>query len=145
MYFSFWYKPSERALRIGIFHAANSLASGVGGFIAVGVNRINGAGGLEAWRWVFLIEGLMAISMAIPVYFLLLTFPETTTALNDRERHIAINRFGRGATRYTDVTWDTKTFLQVFSRPSTYVFFVSYICLLIVAVALGTFLRKSSP
>lgn len=26
------------------------------------------------------------------------------------------------------------------SRPSTYVFFVSYICLLIVAVALGTFL-----
>lgn len=39
MFFSFWYKPSERALRIGIFHAANSLASGVGGFIAVGVDR----------------------------------------------------------------------------------------------------------
>ena len=145
MYFSFWYKPSERALRIGIFHAANALASGVGAFIAVGVNRINGACGLEAWRWVFIIEGLMAISMSLPVYFLLLTFPETTPALNERERHIAINRFGRGATRYTDVTWDTKTFFQVFSRPSTYVFFVSYICLLIVAVALGTFLRKPIP
>jgi hypothetical protein len=39
MYFSFWYKPSERALRIGIFHAANALASGVGGFIAVGVDK----------------------------------------------------------------------------------------------------------
>jgi MFS family permease len=41
MYFSFWYKPSERALRIGLFHAANALASGVGGFIAVGVDRVS--------------------------------------------------------------------------------------------------------
>ena len=40
MYFSFWYKPSERAWRIGAFHAANSLASGVGGFLAIGVDRV---------------------------------------------------------------------------------------------------------
>lgn len=57
MYFTFWYKPSERALRIGLFHASNALASGVGGFLAVGVDRINGAGGLESWRWLFIIEG----------------------------------------------------------------------------------------
>lgn len=82
----------------------------------------------------------MAIAMALPVYFLLLSFPETTPAFNDRERHIAVNRFGRGATRHTDLTWDSRTFVQVMTRPSTYVFFVSYICLLIVAVALGTFL-----
>lgn len=59
MYFSFWYKPSERALRIGIFHAANALASGVGGFIAVGVDKINGAGGLESWRCKNLIPNLL--------------------------------------------------------------------------------------
>jgi len=82
----------------------------------------------------------MAIVMSVPIYFLLLTFPETTPALNERERHIAVNRFGRGATRYTDATWDTKVFIQVFTRPSTYVFFISYLCLTIVAVALGTFL-----
>jgi MFS family permease len=40
MYFSFWYKPTERALRIGIFHAANALASGVGGFLAVGIDKV---------------------------------------------------------------------------------------------------------
>jgi hypothetical protein len=54
MYFSFWYKPSERALRIGIFHAANALASGVGGFIAVGVDKINGTAGLESWVRAFI-------------------------------------------------------------------------------------------
>ncbi|KAI1625629.1 major facilitator superfamily domain-containing protein [Exophiala viscosa] len=140
MYFSFWYKPTERALRIGIFHAANALASGVGGFLAVGIDKLDGRAGLESWRWLFIIEGLLPIVMAIPVHFLLLTFPETSPALTDRERHIAINRFGRGSTRSTDVTWEWRTFFAVLKRPSTYVFFVSYICLLIVAVALGTFL-----
>lgn len=84
------------------------MASGVGGFIAIGVDKINGAAGLESWRWVFIIEGLMAIVMSVPVYFLLLTFPETTPAFNERERHIAVNRFGRGATRYTDVCTETR-------------------------------------
>lgn len=65
--------------------------------------------------------------MALPVYFLLLTWPETTPALNERERYIAVNRFGRGATRHTDVSWDTHAFLQIFSRPSTYMFFASYV------------------
>jgi MFS family permease len=59
MYFSFWYKPSERAWRIGIFHAANSLASGVGGFLAIGIDNLNGKMGLESWRWLF-------VSRAVP-------------------------------------------------------------------------------
>jgi len=71
---------------------------------------------------------------------LLLTFPETSTALSERERFIAINRFGRGATRKTDVTWSWPAFVRIFKRPSTYVFFVSYVSLCIVAVAQATFL-----
>lgn len=62
MYFSFWYKPSERALRIGIFHASNAMASGVGGFLANGINNLNGAGGLPAWRWVFIVSGTRSAS-----------------------------------------------------------------------------------
>lgn len=82
----------------------------------------------------------MPIVLALPVFFLLLTFPETSTALSDRERYIAINRFGRGSTRKTDVTWSWPAFRRIFSRPSTYVFFISYVSLCIVAVAQATFL-----
>jgi hypothetical protein len=46
--------------------------------------QLNGRAGLESWRWLFIVEGLMPIAMALPVYFLLLTFPETSTALNER-------------------------------------------------------------
>ncbi|KAL3462143.1 major facilitator superfamily domain-containing protein [Aspergillus heterothallicus] len=140
MYFSFWYKPRERALRIGIFYSSNSIAQAISGFLAVGINNLNGKGGLMSWQWVFIIEGAMTIAVAVPIYFMLLTFPETSSALSDRERHIAINRFGRGSTRHTDVTWDTRAFFNIMTRPSTYMFFLGYICIAIAAVAQATFL-----
>lgn len=40
----------------------------------------------------------------------------------------------------TDLTWDWAAFRRIFSRPSTYVFFTSYVSLTIVAVAQATFL-----
>ncbi|KAJ5825683.1 hypothetical protein N7474_002821 [Penicillium riverlandense] len=140
MYFSFWYKPRERAVRIGIFYSSNSIAQAVSGFLAVGINKLNGRGGLMSWQWVFIIEGAMSIAVAIPIYFTLLTFPETSTSLSSRERRIATNRFGRGSTRQTDVTWSTSAFIQIMTRPSTYIFFISYICIAIAAVAQATFL-----
>ncbi|KAK4503689.1 hypothetical protein PRZ48_004604 [Zasmidium cellare] len=140
MYFSFWYKPSERAVRVGLFEASNALATAVGGFISIGVDSLNGKGGMDSWRWLFLIEGIIAIAIAFPLAWLLLTYPETSKALTERERHIAINRFGRGTPRSTDATWDTSSLSQVVARPSTWVFFVSYLCVQIVASSFSTFL-----
>ncbi|PGG96864.1 hypothetical protein AJ79_09426 [Helicocarpus griseus UAMH5409] len=134
MYFSFWYKPVERAWRIGVFHSANALASGVSGFLAVAIDNVN-YGDLKSSKWVFIIEGAMPNVLAVPVYFLLLTFPEDSNS----ERHIAINRFPVGSTRKTDVTWDWAAFFRVMTRPSTYIFFISYICLTIVAIGQATF------
>lgn len=140
MYFSMWYKPSERAFRIAIFHSANALASAVSAFVAAGIGHLQGHNGLNSWQWVFIIEGALPIALAGPLFWLFLTFPETSTALSDRERFIAINRFGRGATRKTDLTWSWPAFIRIFKRPSTYVFFISYISLSVVCVAQATFL-----
>ena len=40
IYFSFWYKPVERAARIGAFYSATALASGCSGFLAVGIDKV---------------------------------------------------------------------------------------------------------
>ncbi|KAJ5693515.1 hypothetical protein N7455_003581 [Penicillium solitum] len=136
----FWYRPRERALRLAVFHASNALAGAVSAFFAAGIDHLNGRGGIKSWQWVFLIEGAIPVVCAAPLYFILLSFPEDSKALTDRERYIAINRFGRGATRSTDVTWDTSAFIRIMTRPSTYCFFVSYICVAIIAVSQATFL-----
>ena len=41
LYFSFWYKPVERAWRIGFFHSSNALAAGVSGFVSVGIDNVS--------------------------------------------------------------------------------------------------------
>ncbi|KAH8891607.1 MFS transporter [Thozetella sp. PMI_491] len=57
-YFSFWYRPRERASRIAAFLCSATLSGAFGGCIAYGVGHMNGAGGIQAWRWLFIIEGI---------------------------------------------------------------------------------------
>ncbi|KAK5118472.1 hypothetical protein LTR62_002987 [Meristemomyces frigidus] len=140
LYFSMWYKPSERAFRIAIFHAFNCVASAMSSFLASGIGKTEGVGGLHAWQWVFLIECALPILCAVPAFFTLLTFLETSTALNERERFIAINRIGRGAASQTDQTFSWAAAWRVSSRPSTYAFFVAQTCACTVAVSQATFL-----
>ncbi|KAK7980273.1 hypothetical protein PG989_012730 [Apiospora arundinis] len=139
LYFSFWYKPVERAWRIGVFYSATALAGGCSGFLAVGIDKLNGVKGLSSWQWVFILEGAITILMAIPIYFLLLTFPESSDALTERQRHIAINRLAMGASRQTDKTWDWGSVRAVLGRPSTYIFWISYHSLSLVGTSQAIF------
>jgi hypothetical protein len=34
---------------------------GLGGFLNFGLNHLNGKGGIAGWRWMFLVQGLIAI------------------------------------------------------------------------------------
>lgn len=58
-YFSLWYKQEERATRIAAFLCSATMAGAFGGALAYGVGHMNGAGGLEGWRWLFILEGAL--------------------------------------------------------------------------------------
>ncbi|KAF2183718.1 MFS general substrate transporter [Zopfia rhizophila CBS 207.26] len=72
LYLSHFYKRTELALRIGIFYTAASLSGAFGGLLARGISAIGPAGGLEGWRWIFIVEGLLTVacgalsSLALP-------------------------------------------------------------------------------
>jgi hypothetical protein len=51
-----WYRHDERAVRIALVIAFCNLAGAFGGAIAYGIGHINGAAGLEGFRWLFIIE-----------------------------------------------------------------------------------------
>lgn len=48
--FSFWYKPVEQAWRVGDFFSTSALGSGCSGFIAVGIDKLNGRHGMASWQ-----------------------------------------------------------------------------------------------
>lgn len=53
---------------------------------------MDGYRGLRAWRWLFLIEGLVTIGVAFAAFFVLPNFPRTTSWLTEEERQMAVWR-----------------------------------------------------
>ena len=64
MYISGMYTRGEMALRVGLFYCASSLAGAFGGLLARGLSAIGPRGGLQGWRWILIVEGLMVLSFA---------------------------------------------------------------------------------
>lgn len=55
---SSWYTRAELSHRFAWFYAGAQLANAFGGLVAAGVlGHLDGAQGIAAWRWLFIIEG----------------------------------------------------------------------------------------
>lgn len=89
---TFWYKHEERALRVALILACATLGGAFGGAIAFGIGHINRVRDLQAWRWLFLIEGAPSCAAAFLVFFLFPNFPETEKWLSPAERELAVER-----------------------------------------------------
>ncbi|KAI1655619.1 MFS general substrate transporter [Daldinia decipiens] len=91
-YLTFWYKSEERSIRVAFILASATLAGAFGGAIAYGIGHMNQAGGLSAWRWLFIIEGVPSCLSAFLVWFLLPDYPEDAKWLSIQERDLAVQR-----------------------------------------------------
>ncbi|OJJ08952.1 hypothetical protein ASPVEDRAFT_48072 [Aspergillus versicolor CBS 583.65] len=92
LYLSSFYRRGDLALRIGLFYTAASLSGAFGGLLARGLNEIGPRGGLEGWRWIMIIEGLLTFVCAIISYYVLPNSLETTPFLTEAERSYARER-----------------------------------------------------
>ncbi|KAJ6017991.1 hypothetical protein N7451_001370 [Penicillium sp. IBT 35674x] len=91
-YLTFWYRNSERSMRVALILASATLAGAFGGAIAYGVGHMNGAHGLSAWRWLFIIEGAPSCASSVLVWFFLPDYPETAHWLSVEEKELAAYR-----------------------------------------------------
>ncbi|PWY88883.1 MFS general substrate transporter [Aspergillus sclerotioniger CBS 115572] len=102
---SSWYKPSEIAVRVAIVYCGNTLANGFGSMFAAGVmSGLNGRGGLEGWRWLFIIEGAGTMVAGLLAVALLPDFPRSGQRkwLSEQEQRFAEWRLARAANDEVD-------------------------------------------
>ncbi|KLO78970.1 allantoate permease [Fusarium fujikuroi] len=91
--FSCWYKREEQAKRFIIFLSASILSGAFGGVLAGAISgHLDGARGIEGWRWLFIIEGVLTVAMALFAPFSLLDYPATSKGLTAEERVVAVER-----------------------------------------------------
>lgn len=69
-----WYRRHECGLRMAIFFSAATAAGAFGGLLARGILEMRGVGGLEGWRWLFILEGMLTFLIGsylklVPVTF----------------------------------------------------------------------------
>ncbi|KAL1977142.1 hypothetical protein VTN31DRAFT_1 [Thermomyces dupontii] len=92
LYLSWFYARSDLAVRIGVFYTATSLSGAFGGLLARGLVEIGPRGGLEGWRWIFIIEGLLTVVCGTVAGIALPNSLESASYLTPEERRVAIQR-----------------------------------------------------
>ncbi|KAH8670715.1 MFS transporter [Ilyonectria robusta] len=91
-YISFWYRANERSLRLAFIYSTATLAGAFGGLIAYGISHMENVAGLEAWRWLFILEGAPSVLFGIFIFFYLPDYPESPRFLNTEEKELAVLR-----------------------------------------------------
>lgn len=68
---------------------------------------MNGVGNYGGWRWIFLLEGMLTVVVAVSAYFFIHNYPATASFLNDEERSRIHARLkaSSDATRDEAFTW----------------------------------------
>ncbi|PVH21723.1 hypothetical protein CXQ85_000713 [Candidozyma haemuli] len=89
---SMYYKKSEILVREAIFFSAASIAGAFSGLLAAAISQMDGIGGYEGWRWIFILEGLLTFVAAAGSYFCFPLYPKDSTFLTPREREFVVNR-----------------------------------------------------
>ncbi|KAF2103771.1 MFS general substrate transporter [Rhizodiscina lignyota] len=106
-FITMWYRVQERSLRIAFVVAHANLAGAFGGAIAYGFGEINGSNGLQGFRWLFIVEGLITALCCLLVILFLPDYPSRARWLTEDDKKYAEDRLkihGGGYTK-THATW----------------------------------------
>lgn len=87
-----WYRRFEVQRRMAVFYVSASLAGAFSGLLAYGIQQLDGDAGLTGWQWIFLIEGLIPVGLALVIWKILPDSPETAKFLTQRERDFLVRR-----------------------------------------------------
>jgi MFS family permease len=71
--------PKDLATRISYFYCASALSGAFSGLLAAAIANMDGVGGYEGWRWIFLLEGIVTVILGIACFFLLIDSPALST------------------------------------------------------------------
>ncbi|KAL4743368.1 major facilitator superfamily domain-containing protein [Aspergillus similis] len=72
---SYWYMPKDLALRISYFYCASALSGAFSGLLAAAIAKMDGVGGYEGWRWIFILEGLATVVLGVACFCFLIDTP----------------------------------------------------------------------
>lgn len=97
-YLSCWYTKRELGIRMAMLICGLLLSNSFAGLISAGIlSGMSGVGSLAAWRWLFILEGIVTIIVGTIAFFVLPDYPSTTKWLSEEEKIVAECRLAADA------------------------------------------------
>jgi ACS family tartrate transporter-like MFS transporter len=115
LYMTFWLTPKERARAVAWFMAAIPISNFIGAPLATSIMRYVHWFGIDGWRWVFILEGIVAILTGVFVLFYLTDRPGQAKWLLEDERQWLVAE--KQNEHYTTTRVKLYTKLQAFLSP----------------------------
>lgn len=96
--------PKNLATRIAFFYCASALSGAFSGLLAAGIARMDGVGGYEGWRWIFILEGLLTVLLGVLCFFFLIDSPRLSTKWLDPDeiRFLELQHFIKDGGRFKE-------------------------------------------
>ncbi|ELQ35185.1 hypothetical protein OOU_Y34scaffold00724g1 [Pyricularia oryzae Y34] len=86
---------------LGLFDSA-ATGGAVSGLLAFAIAKMKGLAGLEGWRWIFIIEGLLTVIVGVACFWLLIDKPSLSSAwlTADEIRYLELRQLARNPTAF---------------------------------------------
>lgn len=88
LYLTMVYRREEQAKRVSYLFVCTAISGAFGGLLAYALLQMDGVGGYAGWKWVYIIEGVFSILVAVVVWFGLPNNPSRAYFLNEEDRHL---------------------------------------------------------
>ncbi|KAI1105327.1 putative allantoate permease [Jackrogersella minutella] len=116
---SFWYKREESQKRFTVYFCSVILSSAFGGLLASAIAKMDGIRGLSNWRWIFILEGILTIVVAIAAFFFVSDFPSDASWLSETERQFVLSKT-RGHEIESEGKVTRQDLIEFFKDPKNY-------------------------
>jgi MFS family permease len=129
LYLAMWFPARLLPKAMSWLNLAVPVALAVGSVLtSLILLLMGGVGGIAGWRWVYVLEGIPAIILAIVFFIALPGSPAKATWLDDDEKaYLAQNATQRAGSGGHEL----KDFRAALRRPSLWAFAITYFCILI--------------
>ncbi|KAJ5915422.1 Major facilitator superfamily domain general substrate transporter [Penicillium verhagenii] len=141
---SAWYPRREQQLRFAFLQSGEVIGLATGNIVNFGLNHLDGKAGLAGWRWMYLVQGLVACVLGIATYWWMVDFPENSARsfrfLSEREAHVAAQRIQDDRADLVPEPFSWGAVLGNFKDVKIYGFACMFFLLNLVSTALSYFL-----
>ncbi|EKG16960.1 Major facilitator superfamily [Macrophomina phaseolina MS6] len=123
-----WYRTDEYGKPIMWMFGFQNTSGIVGSLLAYGISYMSGVGGLSAWRWVYLLEGLFTMLFAGVVYLVLPDYPKSPRSskwLTPREQEYLETRLSAAAPKTSDPAFAKREIAAAVRDPRMYAFMLA--------------------